>query len=351
MRKPSKMNPFSTIILFLSLTILSLGCFSQEICDNGIDDDFDLLIDGFDTLDCPCGSSPILLPNPSFEDKSCCPNAFSQMRCVDDWRQASNATSDYFNLCGIRTVTFGYPPSPIPNGNGYVGFINGAIQSGVAYPNLKEYIGTCLSDTLKKGVSYELSFWIVNGRGSLSTALALYGSNDCNNQPFGNSSLSFGCPSNDTNWSTLGEINIRTRTDLWTEHVLSFTPSFDAVSIVIGPSCSPASGYNYYYLDYLELNQIDKCNSILTMPTAFTPNKDGINDFFKPVLASNISTSKLTIYNRWGQTMFESSDLTEGWDGSVLGKESSEGTYYWTLSYTNINQDSYIEKGFFNLFR
>lgn len=137
-------------ILFITLTNLA---FTQEICDNGIDDDNDGLVDLKDTTDCTCvltissndtGTVASLIPNPSFENRSCCPTTLGQLNCADTWQQASSATSDYFNTCG-RTSLFTAPPNPLPNGNGYVGFYNG---SGAGGGNYKEYIGACLLDTM-----------------------------------------------------------------------------------------------------------------------------------------------------------------------------------------------------------
>ena len=91
--------------LLIGMIVVSQGLFAQEICDNGVDDDSDGLIDLNDP-DCQCagitGSSASvqdLIPNSSFEDTDCCPSSFSQLNCAQNWVQASNATSDYFNTC------------------------------------------------------------------------------------------------------------------------------------------------------------------------------------------------------------------------------------------------------------
>jgi len=72
----------------------------EEVCDNGIDDDMDGLIDLNDPDGNCLSAAPIsLIPNPSFEDKSCCPNSNSMLEC-DTWIQASVATTDYMHSCG-----------------------------------------------------------------------------------------------------------------------------------------------------------------------------------------------------------------------------------------------------------
>lgn len=111
------------LILFL-LLIINFNLYSQEICNNGIDDDLDGLIDLQDTTDCFCelsqpdSSISSLIPNPSFDQRSCCPSAASQLNFANNWIQASGATSDYFNSFGLLAVgTFPLPPTPLPNGN------------------------------------------------------------------------------------------------------------------------------------------------------------------------------------------------------------------------------------------
>lgn len=54
-------------------------------------------------------------------------------------------------------------------------------------------------------------------------------------------------------------------------------------------------------------------------PSVFSPNGDGINDLFN-VLPSNVDTYVLYVYNRWGQQVFTTSDLTKGWDGRFMGE-------------------------------
>ena len=58
------------------------------------------------------------------------------------------------------------------------------------------------------------------------------------------------------------------------------------------------------------------CLTGFYMPSAFTPNHDGKNDLFKPVIGGVALQYKLTIYNRWGQVVFSSGDPAKGWDGS-----------------------------------
>ncbi len=73
--------------------------------------------------------------------------------------------------------------------------------------------------------------------------------------------------------------------------------------------------------------------SYLVFPTAFTPNKDGQNDYFKVLTHFPLQQFKLTVYNRFGQKVFEESDPAKGWDGSFNNKSQPLGTYVWFCTY------------------
>ena len=77
-------------------------------------------------------------------------------------------------------------------------------------------------------------------------------------------------------------------------------------------------------------------------PTIFTPNGDGNNDLFLPV-TRGIKFYSLSIFNRWGQLLFETTDDTLGWNGIFNGKDCEQGTYAWTL---NISSLSGLQKQF-----
>jgi gliding motility-associated-like protein len=72
----------------------------------------------------------------------------------------------------------------------------------------------------------------------------------------------------------------------------------------------------------------------LLMPTAFTPNGDGLNDLFRIKYPGFIKTFSMTLYNRWGEVIFRSSDPTKGWDGKYKGVPQPIGNYVWQIVLT-----------------
>jgi gliding motility-associated-like protein len=73
----------------------------------------------------------------------------------------------------------------------------------------------------------------------------------------------------------------------------------------------------------------------ITVPNAFTPNNDGLNDYLYPLNAYKADGLEFMVYNRLGQKVFETSNWTNKWDGTVAGKPQDPGTYVWILRYTN----------------
>ncbi len=242
----------------------------SEICDNGIDDDGDGLIDLNDTTDCNCPiAQPIsLIPNPSFEDRTCCPLDRSQLDCALDWIQASEPTTDYLHTCGWMGWPDLPPPLPFPDGNGCVGFRNGRVGNASGSggpsennPNWKEYAGACLLSPLKAGTAYRFEFWVgfTKAFNSPPTTIVFYGSPDCVNLPFGNNDETFGCPTNGPGWVELGSVPISGSFE-WKQKEINVTPNQDLYAMAIGPSCEKGSEITstYYFFDNLVLADVQQ---------------------------------------------------------------------------------------------
>ena len=245
----------SYLIFFFCFTATLIS--GQEICDDGIDNDNDGLVDLNDTEDCSCETlmPSSLIPNPSFEEMTCCPRFEGQLDCAVSWIQASAATSDYVHTCGIlgNPSLQSRPPLPFPDGDGGVGFRDGKPNR----PNNKEYVGSCLTETMKQGVTYRMDFFVgfYDAPSSVYLPMAFFGTNNCNNLPFGGNDFQYGCPTNGPGWDLIGEVDVRGNNE-WVNVVFDFTPTQDYNAIVLGPGCAPhpdASNNPYFYVDRLAL--------------------------------------------------------------------------------------------------
>ncbi len=85
---------------------------------------------------------------------------------------------------------------------------------------------------------------------------------------------------------------------------------------------------------------------LIKVPTAFTPNGDGKNDFLYPLNAVKAMNLEFKVFNRYGQLVFFSRDWTRKWDGTINGLPQSTGVYAWQLSYTHADTGEKVyEKG------
>ncbi len=93
--------------------------------------------------------------------------------------------------------------------------------------------------------------------------------------------------------------------------------------------CNDTITKQYYYMPGLWL------------PNAFSPDKNGQNDIFRPVTRrTTLDPYELLIYDRWGQLIFKSTDPTYGWDGTFKGEPCQAGNYSYLLQYREPKIDS-----------
>ncbi len=90
----------------------------------------------------------------------------------------------------------------------------------------------------------------------------------------------------------------------------------------------------------------DECS--FYVPSAFTPNDDGLNDVFrvKPKCPNiGLQNFTLRIYNRWGQLVFATRDMHKGWNGMYLDKKLDQGVYIYLLDYSFKQKQFLQQKG------
>lgn len=76
------------------------------------------------------------------------------------------------------------------------------------------------------------------------------------------------------------------------------------------------------------------CLNGVFVPTAFTPNGDGRNDSFRPLVFGKITSYTFRIFNRWGQLVYQSVNPDAGWNGKLANADQPTGTFTWSLDYS-----------------
>jgi|694.fasta_scaffold03172_10 gliding motility-associated-like protein len=102
-----------------------------------------------------------------------------------------------------------------------------------------------------------------------------------------------------------------------------------------------ASAYGWYYVNVTNAYDcsardsaqvIEYCPATIFIPNTFTPNGDGLNDVFIPV-GKSIASIRLMIFDRWGEALYETTDMDMGWDGTYRGEVVKNDMYVWRLTY------------------
>lgn len=257
---------FFNFCFLLLLTTRPGIALANEICDNGIDDDENGLIDLNDpACDCELIDLQSMIPNPSFEDYDCCPEKEGDMECASDWIQPSLATSDYMNLCGYIGFGFHEPPFPLVDGGACVRIINGnsVPQGSTEKQAYKEYVGACLNYPMAKDSNYILEFYVgfLTPRISPDVNISIFCANECSHLPFNlESSEGSECPSKYPDWYELESQLVSSEfSNEWVKVRMEIDPFFDVSAIVVGPDCELYEGENaFYFLDHFTLYEESK---------------------------------------------------------------------------------------------
>jgi len=317
-----------------------------------------------------------LVYNGDFEEYSSCPDNISvpseipyQIEKCIGWTAPTYGTSDYFNECAMDFFLSGQvfqPPfsaicqtcfgcQPSFNGKGYLGFGAASYSGGSGSDGYNgimwwEYVSGKLIEPLIAGEKYKYSMEISLSEVSdlMVSEIGVYISNNevhtlntasLNLEPqliFLDSNFF-----NDTvNWIHLetefladgGEqfITIGNFKDNITTDTLRRIP------INMGQMST------YIFVDDVRIEKVIEIDSINSKPISnvFTPNNDGINDVW--IFPSSFENEKISILNRWGNLVFESSISPNFWNGKDSnGNICKEGTYFYKTS--NSNKSGFIQ--------
>ena len=329
--------------------------------------------------------------NGGFESYTALPNTVGLWNLVPGWTNAGSLSSnpDYFHLDGSQGGDL--PETPVAEvqpleGKGIMGFI----ATGLPGNNKRSYLTASLQEPLVPGQAYIISFWLTNGEVTPGSMSGL-GCSD-----FG---LAF---TTDAPLQTLHDpLLLAPQVEIeevvyerdWKQFNFNFVANDAYNYVTIGVFKSDADiditvmeanspSIAYYFIDDLRLTEMPEGiqQAELTdrggspndaepnidpvvepeldpfyVPNAFTPNGDGDNDRFAPVI-NDISNYTFQVFSRWGELIFNSSEPGEGWDGRTRGGDDvGVGVYVWELHYTQINENGEAidvsRRGMVNLIR
>lgn len=301
--------------------------------------------------------------NGGFENYTECPTNYSTPwdiqfeRCLW-WRCPTEGTSDFFNSCsgdfsnaGIPFNYFGYQNAH--NGNGYGGFFAYEYDAPFGFSFYHEYIQGTINPPLEAGQTYQVSFYVNLAEFSHYSAskIGAYLSTDIISNT-GYAALSYTPqiinPVNSFIADTLiWQLISGYYTAMGGEKCITigwWGDSLDFDSLRYQPTFSYID--SYYFID--DVSIIDTTSNIL-VPNVFTPNNDGVNDFWYPS-GYKIDKMEIHIFNRWGELVFIGDENNYTWDGSCGNQDCSNGTYFYVIQAIGLDNKKIQKKGFIQLF-
>lgn len=285
-----------------------------------------------------------LVPNGSFEILTNCPQWNGLIYYASPWFQPNiipangmnvnnSSSSDLFNSCSNPSIV-GVPVNSysfqVPyHGDGYAGIFTNFTD------DRREYVEVKLNNVLESNTEYCISFYVVS---------AGFSSTNCIHLGFGNDSIL----SNDelvidSIIPAVSAVNIISDTLNWTKISGVYIANGWEKYLIIGNlldsslcnTINPNNGSAYYYLDMIN---IVKCSDTLVqnyddiiIPNIFTPNSDGINDYFS--IDNSHFEMQMQIFNRWGESVFYNEGYNLYWDGRTRNNLiCPDGVYYYIFS-------------------
>jgi|GEM_PF-1951838 len=126
-----------------------------------------------------------------------------------------------------------------------------------------------------------------------------------------------------------------------TQHIFPKTGNYSVQLIVIDPNGCADTALRNFNID---------AKPLVFISNAFTPNNDGLNDQFAPEV-SDIDFVRLTIFDRWGERIFEGENSQASWDGTFKGSIAPDGVYVYFVEAIGVDDQKYVYNGTLTLLR
>ena len=306
------------------------------------------------------------LVNPSFEESTAFPSAPGMWHLLPGWNNALSgvSTPDFFHLDG--TLGGDLPETPLAlvnpvDGRGIAG-LAAIKRNGAGQPLSREYLVQAFQSPLVVGQTYSLSFKMTNGN-RLMTSLSGLAVNGVGIALSENQPAQFGAGVLDL--LPVFQFPYARYDEDWEQVTFSFVADaphrFMTVGVFLPDESIDAEileGDNpslaYYFFDDFSLEEIEPDNETVLaedgvkgpepeqgnspgfgmfVPNAFSPNGDGLNDWFKPEVG-HVRPVSFEIYSRWGERVAELDPGMPQWDGRTSrGDLMESGVYIWKLEW------------------
>ncbi len=317
-----------------------------------------------------------LVKNPSLEDYYFCPTEFSLIHYAKYWTQPKDTSSgpgssDYYNTCALdlipsyNTILISYYKYSF-FGNGYAGIY--LLSPSPSTQTYREYIQGELSEPLLTGKCYYGEFWVLPYVLGLNTlnysaidAIGVYFSDTLPrttlmDELFFNSQINnpTGNILTDTIWTKISGTFMANGGEKFLT-VGVFKNTNEVNSLYYSQPDVPVR-WAYYFFDNFSLCPCEDTilpaepEAVVYIPNIFSPNSDGQNDIFR-VRGENIETLHLTVYNRWGEKVFEGNEPKAAWDGTFINKACPAGVYYYMAEIGFVGGKREMRKGNVTLVR
>lgn len=99
------------------------------------------------------------------------------------------------------------------------------------------------------------------------------------------------------------------------------------------------------YLSDTIFIKVENCPQYIYFPTSFTPNNDGLNDSFKPLISGATKKYELTIFNRWGNLVFKTTNKEQGRNGFYKFMKQENGVFVWYCNFQFYDKPETYKKG------